>query len=57
MPNGQPIAIEVAFTHVCDQDKIEWMSARNLTTLEIDIFIPQSTSVNSRRYKAISVAA
>lgn len=46
MPNGQPIAIEVAFTHVCDQDKIEWMSARNLTTLEIDIFIPQSTSAS-----------
>ncbi|MBL8424247.1 MAG: hypothetical protein JNK06_12255 [Candidatus Accumulibacter phosphatis] len=50
MPDGQPIAIEVAFPHFCDQDcdqeKIEWMSARNLTTLDIEIFIPQSTSAS-----------
>ncbi len=46
MPDGQPIAIEVAFTHFCDQEKIEWMSARNLTTLDIEIFIPQSTSAS-----------
>lgn len=43
MPDGQPIAIEVAFTHFCDQEKIKWIKERNLSTLEIDIFIPPDT--------------
>ena len=46
MPNGQPLAIEVAFKHFCDQEKIEWIKRCNLTTLEIDIFIPPSTPAN-----------
>lgn len=43
MPHGQPMAIEVAFTHFCDQEKTEWIEKQNLTTLEIDIFIPPDT--------------
>ena len=38
--DGKQIAIEVAFTHFCDADKLEWLKKRNLTTLEIDIGLP-----------------
>lgn len=41
--NGMPLAIEVAFTHFCDDEKIAWLEGRNLTTLEIDIFMPPDT--------------
>lgn len=44
-----PIAIEVAFTHFCDADKLEWIKMRNLTTLEIDIGLPQETTLHGMR--------
>lgn len=34
---GQPIAIEIAYTHFCDEEKLRWLKAQNLTTLEIDV--------------------
>ncbi len=34
---GQPVAIEIAYTHFCDEEKLRWLKARNLTTLEIDV--------------------
>lgn len=44
-----PIAIEVAFTHFCDADKLEWLKSRNLTTLEIDIRLPPETTLHEVR--------
>lgn len=44
--SGQQIAIEVAFTHFCDEEKIEWIRKNNLTTLEIDISIPSSVAAS-----------
>lgn len=38
--DGKPIAIEVAYTHFCDDEKIEWLKERKLTTLEIDVEMP-----------------
>lgn len=35
--DGYPIAIEIAHTHFCDEAKLDWLKARNLTTLEIDV--------------------
>jgi hypothetical protein len=46
LPNGMPIAIEVAFSHFCDQEKIVWLKERDLTALEIDISIPQVAKSN-----------
>lgn len=40
LPNGTPLAIEVAFSHFCEQEKIDWLKECNLTTLEIDIAPP-----------------
>lgn len=40
---GSRIAIEVAFTHFCDAQKLEWLIERNLTTIEIDIGLPPDT--------------
>jgi len=37
---GRPIAIEIAYTHFCDETKLDWFKARNLTTLEIDVGMP-----------------
>jgi len=39
MPGGREIAIEVAFTHFCDEAKIAWIKSRGLTTLEVDISV------------------
>lgn len=44
-----PIAIEVALTHFCDIDKLEWIKARNLTTLEIDIGLPPEITLHEVR--------
>ncbi len=38
--DGQPIAIEIAYTHFCDDAKFNWLRARNLTALEIDVGMP-----------------
>jgi hypothetical protein len=46
MPDGHEIAIEVAFTHFCDEEKIGWLKARGLTTLEIDVSLPPETKAN-----------
>lgn len=43
------IAIEVAFTHFCDEEKLEWIKMRNLTTLEIDIGLPPETTLHEMR--------
>jgi hypothetical protein len=44
-----PIAIEVAFTHFCDAEKLVWIEAHNLTTLEVDIRLPPETALNEMR--------
>lgn len=46
LPSGMPIAIEVAFSHFCDEEKIAWLKERDLTTLEIDISLPQDAKAN-----------
>ena len=46
LPSGLPIAIEVAFSHFCDEEKINWFKNRNLTTLEIDISISKEAKAN-----------
>jgi len=38
--DGRPIAIEVAYTHFCDDEKLAWLKGRNLTTIEIDLEMP-----------------
>lgn len=46
---GQPIAIEIAYTHFCDEEKLGWLKARNLTTLEIDVGISPDTEMSDIR--------
>lgn len=43
--DGQPIAIEIANTHFCDEEKIDWLKAENLSTLEIDIRMPPDVEI------------
>lgn len=38
--DGRPIAIEVAYTHFCDEEKLQWLQEQNLTTLEINVEMP-----------------
>jgi hypothetical protein len=38
--DGSPIAVELAFTHICDDAKIDWFRRQDLTAIEIDIFPP-----------------
>lgn len=40
--NDFPIAVEVAFTHVCDEAKISWFKGQDLTAIEIDISPPEN---------------
>lgn len=35
--DGKPIAIEIAFTHFCDDEKIQYLSDRDITTIEVDV--------------------
>lgn len=37
MFNGQPIAIEIYNTHAVDEEKLEWLMERGLSTLEIKV--------------------
>lgn len=46
LPSGMPIAIEVAFSHFCDEEKVAWLKERDLTTLEVDIFMPPNAKAN-----------
>lgn len=46
LPGGMPIAIEVAFSHSCDEEKIAWFKERDLTALEIDISMPPDAKAN-----------
>lgn len=48
---GQPVAIEIANTHFCDEAKLDWLKARNLTTLEIDIGMAPDTETLDIRPK------
>lgn len=48
---GQPIAIEIAYTHFCDEAKLDWLKARNLTTLEIDVGMSPDTEMSDIRPK------
>lgn len=43
LPDGERLAIEVAFSHFCDEEKITWIKDNNLTTLEINIHLPPET--------------
>lgn len=48
---GQPIAIEIANTHFCDDTKLKWLKDRNLTTLEIDVGMSPDTDMSDIRSK------
>lgn len=48
---GQPIAIEIAYTHFCDEAKLDWLKARNLTALEIDVGMSPDTEMADIRPK------
>jgi hypothetical protein len=47
--NGDLVAIEIAFTHFCDDAKLAWLEERKLSTLEVNVFIPPSTPLPTVR--------